>query len=67
MPSNLQVNHKYKHPFIFANVFLLVSFISLGLYFYSNLMEIEEEIVAHHKKSSFLVHFFGILISSPLT
>jgi hypothetical protein len=49
MPSNLQVNHKYKHPFIFANVFLLVSFISLGLYFYSNLMEIEEEIVAHHK------------------
>jgi hypothetical protein len=36
MPSNLQVNCKYKHPFIFANVFLRTYFISLALSLYFN-------------------------------
>jgi bacteriorhodopsin len=48
-PSNLQVNRKYKHPFIFANFFLFISFISLALYLYFNLMEVKEEMVAYHK------------------
>jgi hypothetical protein len=48
-PSNLQVNRKYKYPFIFANVFLFTSFISLALYLYFNLMEIKDEMIANHK------------------
>jgi hypothetical protein len=49
IPSNLQVNRKYKHPFIFANVILFTSFISLALYLYFDVMKIKEEVVAYHK------------------